>query len=99
MPAGQSGLIHPRRRMVISLTPLIEAAVDEHIEALLAHLSRVSEDLGNQLRATLEAARAKRGDAEAIAALGALRPRLRGTIAALEAMQLETEDESPAVLH
>ena len=82
-----------------SLTPLIEAAVDEHIEALLAHLSRVSEDLGNQLRATLEAARAKRGDAEAIAALGALRPRLRGTIAALEAMQLETEDESPAVLH
>ena len=35
----------------------------------------------------------------AIAALGALRPKLAGTIGALEAMELESEDETPTVLH
>jgi GTP-binding protein EngB required for normal cell division len=82
-----------------SLAPLIEAAVDEHIEQLLAHLSRVSEDLGNQLRATLANAQARRGDEQAIAAMAEIRPRLAGTIAALEAMQLESEEETPSVLH
>lgn len=82
-----------------SLAPLVERAVDEHIEQLMAHLSRVSEDLGQQLRATLAQAKSRHGDHDAIAELNELRPKLAGTIAALEAMQLKTTQETPSVLH
>jgi GTP-binding protein EngB required for normal cell division len=82
-----------------SLNPLVERAVDAHIDQLLSHLARVSEDLGQQLRATLARAKDRHGDPKAIAELANLRPKLAGTIAALEAMEFDTEEEAPALLH
>ncbi len=85
-------------RTFSSLNPAVEEAVQSYVETLLEHLSVAADQLGEQLRASLDHAKSRRDESNAAAEIDGARERIAGVLGALEVMEMPSAPE-PTVLH
>lgn len=81
-----------------ALSPSVESAVESYCDSLIEHLNVAAGQLGEQLRASLTHAKARRADPDAATSIDRIRERIAGIRGALEAVEIPPA-ERPDLLH